>query len=109
MTTDKPTKAWGLEALRLSRQERRKQLEESAGQRARSIERNRYYYDSVKRLLRYIVEPGKRVLEVRCATGHLLDSVQPSYGMGVEISDKMIEIARTKFPNLHFLRSDPEE
>ena len=108
MTTEKP-KAWGLEALRLSRQERRKQLEENAEQRARSIDRNRYYYDSVKRLLRYIVEPGKRVLEIRCATGHLLDSVQPSYGVGVEISDKMIGIAQAKFPNLHFLRSDPEE
>ena len=75
MTQEQPTKAWGLEALRLSRDARRKQLEENAPQRDCSIQRNRYYYDAVKRLLRYIVEPGKRVLEVRCATGHLLDRI----------------------------------
>ena len=87
MTPDNPTKAWGIEALRLSRETRQKQLEENAQYRERSIQRNRYYYDAVKRLLRYIVEPGKRVLEVPCATGHLLDAVKPSYGVGVEISE----------------------
>jgi Glycosyl transferase family 2/Methyltransferase domain len=39
----------------------------------------------------------------------LLDAVKPSYGRGVEISDKMVEIARAKYPDLHFLRSDPED
>ena len=102
------SKAWGTEALRLSREERRRFLDEDAPEREISIQRNRYYYDVVKRLLRYIVEPGKRVLEVRCATGHLLDAVKPSYGVGVEISDKMIEIASTNYPDLHFVRSDPE-
>jgi SAM-dependent methyltransferase len=107
-TPEPPTKAWGIEALRLSREARRKQLEENAQQRERSIQRNRYYYDAVKRLLRYIIEPGKRVLEVRCATGHLLDAVKPSYGVGVEISEKMIAIASSKYPHLHYVRSDPE-
>jgi hypothetical protein len=108
MTQNNLPKAWGIEALRLSREARRKQLEENAQHRDRSIQRNTYYYDAVKRLLRYIVEPKKRVLEVRCATGHLLDAVNPSYGVGVEISEKMVEIARARYPALHFLRSDPE-
>jgi len=107
-TPESPTKAWGVEALRLSREARRKQLEESAQRRERSIHRNRYYYDAVKRLLRYIIEPGKRVLEVRCATGHLLDAVKPSYGVGIEISEQMVAIARAKYPHLHYVRSDPE-
>jgi len=103
-----PPRAWGLDALRLSREARRKQLDDNAPRREHFIERNKYYYDGVKRLLRYIVEPGKRVLEIRCATGHLLDAVKPAYGLGVEISDKMVEIARERYPHLTFLRSDPE-
>lgn len=108
MTENDSIRPWGLDALRLNREARRKQLDENAPNRGHFIGRNRYYYDGVKRLLRYIVEPGKRVLEIRCATGHLLDAVKPSYGLGVEISEKMVEIARAQFPDLHFLRSDPE-
>ncbi len=108
MTQNNQTTAWGLDALRLNREARRNQLEANAPHREHFIQRNGYYYDGVKRLLRYIVEPGKRVLEIRCATGHLLDAVKPSYGLGVEISDKMVDIARAKYPDLHFLRSDPE-
>jgi len=107
-TSAKLAKAWGTEALRISREARRQLLDENAHQRTKSIQRNRYYHESLKRLLRYIVEPGKRVLEIRCATEHLLDALKPSYGVGVEISDKMIEIAGAQYPWLHFLRSDPE-
>lgn len=108
MNHDNPVRPWGLDALRLNREARREQLEENASRREHFIGRNKYYYNGVKRLLRYIVEPGKRVLEIRCATGHLLDAVKPSYGLGIEISDKMVEIARAKYPHLHFARSDPE-
>src|SRR5215471_7455136 len=108
MTRERPTRPWGLNALRVDREARRNQLEENAPRREHFIRHNGYYYRGVKRLLRYIVEPGKRVLEIRCATGHLLDAVKPAYGLGVEISDKMVEIAREIYPHLTFLRSDPE-
>jgi hypothetical protein len=97
-----------MDSLRVNREKRRKHLDENAPRRDHFLRRNKYYYDGVKNLLRYIVEPGKRVLEIRCATGHLLDAVEPSYGVGVEISEKMIEIAQAQHPNLHFLQSDPE-
>ena len=83
MSTVTRPRAWGTEDLRLNREARRRLQEESAGDRDRWIDGNRYYYDRVKRLLHYIVEPGKRVLEVRCQTGHLLDAVAPSYALGV--------------------------
>ena len=44
--------------------------------RANWIRRNKYYYESLKRLLRHLVEPGKRVLNIRCQTGFLLDALQ---------------------------------
>ena len=73
------------------------------------IRRNRYFYIRLKRVLQFIVEPGKRVLEVRCQTGHLLAAVKPAYGVGVEISEAMVECARRLHPGLHFVTSDPED
>ncbi|HLH03926.1 MAG TPA: glycosyltransferase [Bryobacteraceae bacterium] len=101
--------AWGTEALKQSRRLRREHQDKLAANRDRWIESNRYYYDRLKRMLRYIVEPGKRVLEIRCQTGHLLGSVDAAYGVGVDISDELIGIAQRNHPHLRFVRSEPEE
>ena len=100
---------WGPQVLDEMRTSRRVQQGSTARRRDRWIQSNRYFYDRVKRLLQFIVEPQKRVLDVRCETGHLLASVQPSYGVGVEISESMVDYAREQFPNLTFVRSDPED
>ncbi len=101
--------AWGLEALQSTRQGRRELQESIALRRDRWIERNRYYYGRIERLLRFIIEPNKRVLEVRCQTGGLLAAMQPSYGVGVEISQKLVEVARKNHPGLNFVCADPED
>lgn len=102
------SEAWGLEALETSRQARRAHQDSVAAHRDDWVRANGYFYGRMKRLLRYIVEPGKRVLEVRCQTGHLLASVEPSRGVGVEISQELVSIARTNYPQLQFLQSEPE-
>ena len=108
-TPTAPTPVWGPEALRASREARRRRQGELAADRDRWVRSNRYFYDRFKRLLRFIVEPSKRVLEIRCQTGHLLGSVEPAYGVGVEISERLTEIAQQNYPHLHFLTSDPED
>lgn len=62
-----------------------------------------YYYEELYKEYRYLVPKGKRVLEVGCSTGNLLNAVEASYGLGVDISDESIKIAQTKFPALHFV------
>jgi len=108
ITTAASKKAWGLETLLLRLEARRNFQEDHAERRDQWIQRNRYYYDWIKRTLRYIIEPGKRVLEIRCQTGHLLDAVEPAYGVGVEISAKLVAIAAAKYPRLRFVCCDPE-
>lgn len=49
------------------------------------------------------------MLEIGCGTGELLAAVAPSYGLGVDISPKMIEIAGNKFPGLNFRAGDIED
>jgi hypothetical protein len=99
---------WGPDALDEVREARRLHQQSLAPTRHEWIRANRYFYNRVKRALQFIVEPHKRVLEVRCETGHLLASVLPSYGVGVEISDAMVDCARREHRDLHFVKSDPE-
>src|SRR5215510_2937314 len=100
--------SWGPDALAEVREARRQHQERTTPDRGKWIQANHYDYDQMKRLLRFIIEPQKRVLDVRCETGHLLASVDPAEGVGVEISDAMVESAKRENPNLHFVRSDPE-
>jgi SAM-dependent methyltransferase len=101
--------AWGPEALELRNQTNKKHQSIHARSRPGWIRRNRYYYECLKRLLRRLVEPGKRVLNIRCQTGHLLDALRPSHGVGVEISQEMIEVAREQHPAFTYNESFPED
>jgi len=103
-----PPENWGPAALDQVRDARRRHQEAIAARRYQWIRSNRYFYDHLKRAIQFVVEPNKRVLEVRCETGELLASVAPSYGVGVEISNAMAEVARARHPDLHFVTSDIE-
>lgn len=102
-------KGWRLDALRSSREARRVLQDRIAPKRDRWIENNRYYYNCIERFLRFIIEPHKRVLELRCQTGNLLAAVEPSYGVGVEISHELVAIAQKNHPHLRFMCADPED
>jgi len=71
--------------------------------------KNRYYYESIERIVRFHVPPGSSVLEIGCGTGDLLAALEPSRGVGVDISPKVVEIARGKHPGLSFLVGEAED
>lgn len=64
--------------------------------------RNSYYYEQLASLARDLVAPGKTILDVGCGLGFLLNDLQPSRGVGIDISPKVVEAARKKFPHLEF-------
>src|SRR4029453_19664908 len=63
---------WGPAALEQRREHTREHLAKIAPRRESWITNNRYYYELLVRLLRFVVEPQKKVLSVRCGTGTLL-------------------------------------
>jgi len=71
--------------------------------------KNLYYHESLERILRFHIPPGSKVIEIGCGTGDLLHSLAPERGVGIDISPKMIEIARSKYPSLVFLKGDAED
>src|SRR5579864_862750 len=102
-------RAWGVEALAEVRDARRKHQESIAADRDEFIRSNRYFYDHLRRALQFIVPPGKDVLDVRCDTGYMLASLRPALGIGVEISEAMVERASSQHPELQFVQCDPED
>ena len=101
--------AWGTEPLAQRNAVNARHQARVAAARPGWIEKNWYYYDSLKRLLCRLAEPGKRVLNIRCQTGFLLAAMKPSSGAGVEISSEMVEIARRENPGFEYSQSFPEQ
>lgn len=69
-------------------------------------EKNAYYHQTLRALFRTYVPPEVSVLELGCATGDLLAAVQPSRGVGIDLSRRMVEKARSKHPQLEFIEAD---
>jgi SAM-dependent methyltransferase len=87
----------------------REHADKMAGERDRWIERNGAYYDQDRAYTRFLTQKGARILDIGCGTGDLLAKLEPSYGLGVDLSAAMIERAAAKHPNLDFRVGDLEE
>ena len=100
---------WGSAALEQRRERSRNHLAKIAVRREGWINRNRYYYELLSRLLHFLVESQKRVLSVRCGTGNLLAAVQPIEGKGIDICPEIIEIAQERNPSFEFAVAFPDK
>jgi ubiquinone/menaquinone biosynthesis C-methylase UbiE len=52
------------------------------------------YHRRLERVYRFLVPPGRRVLELGCGRGDLLSALEPSVGVGVDFSPEMVRQAR---------------
>jgi SAM-dependent methyltransferase len=75
-----------------------------AGSEDRWRRRNRAYHRLIEQLFRFQIPPGKRVLEIGCGSGDLLAAVAPAAGVGVDVSEAMVQRARSRHPSLRFER-----
>jgi SAM-dependent methyltransferase len=70
--------------------------------------RNRFYHDQVAELVAGGVVPGRRVLDIGAGTGDVLALVQPSDGLGLNVAERLTELARAKHPELRFETVDTD-
>lgn len=77
--------------------------------RIRWMERNRFFYREDTRYMRFLVPQGLRVLDLGCGIGDLLADLKPAYGVGIDFSQAMLDVAQERHPELHFIRGDVEE
>lgn len=69
---------------------------------------NAAYREGDRKFMRFLVPPGKRVLELGCGQGELLAALEPSYGVGVDFGANTIARARELHPGLEFILGDVE-
>ena len=70
--------------------------------------KNQYFHTADETYLRFLVQEKQKVLEVGCGTGNLLAALKPRYGVGLDLSPEMIQIAAESHPDLHFFVLDAE-
>jgi SAM-dependent methyltransferase len=82
--------------------------DELSGERARWQRKNRAYYRNIERLVRFVVPQGASVLEIGCGLGDLLATCKPSAGLGIDLSPRLVDLARARHPELAFAVVDAE-
>ena len=97
--------------MKLSRRKQiiKEQADKQAENRNNWIKKNNYFYNDDQSYMKFLVGEGQRVLELGCGTGQLLNSLNPSYGLGVDLSANMLSIAQQNYPNLDFIQGDLED
>ena len=68
-----------------------------------------YYQRLLEHYYKFFIPPGKRILELGCGHGDLLCSLQPSIGVGVDFSPRMIQHAKKRYPQLAFIQADAHQ
>ena len=69
----------------------------------------KWYHRRLHEIYRFHVSPNQNVLEVGCAEGHLLASLRPARGVGIDFSEEMLHRARKSYPELEFLHADAHD
>tara|TARA_B100001250_G_scaffold164425_1_gene141411 strand:+ start:1395 stop:2825 length:1431 start_codon:yes stop_codon:yes gene_type:complete len=67
-----------------------------------------YFHKEDKKYLSFIIPKKSNILEIGCGVGDLLASLEPSRGVGIDISESMIINAKKNFPKIEFLVGDAE-
>lgn len=93
----------------MTKTERIKYFDSVSAEREMWRGKGAYYHKQLEKYLRYLIPPNSSVIEIGCGTGDLLAALNPKRGLGIDISPKMIEVAREKFPHLEFETGDFED
>src|SRR3979411_2476380 len=99
-------------SVRLSSQRKWELLDyfdSSGGEQYRGGRVNASYREDDRKFMRFLIPPGKRVLELGCGRGDLLAALEPSYGVGIDFSAGTLAKANALHPGLHFVFGDAEE
>ena len=93
-----------------TRKSKIRDLTEKIGrERLKWKKRNKFFYREDTHYMRFLIPEGQRVLDLGCGIGDLLADLKPSYGVGVDFSQAMLDIAQERHPDLKFIQGDVED
>ncbi len=68
-----------------------------------------FFHREDEAYLQFLIPKNARVLEIGCGIGDTLASLQPSYGVGIDFSPALVDIARKRHTGLTFVVGDAED
>jgi ubiquinone/menaquinone biosynthesis C-methylase UbiE len=71
-----------------------------------STKASRAYHKRLRDIYRFLIPPGLRILELGCGKGELLAALEPSVGLGIDLSSAMVHEAQRRHPSLRFVQGD---
>jgi len=83
-------------------------MDDIASNRDKWIKKNKYYYEKLIEFLKFNIPEGSKVIEIGCGTGYILNSLNPSKGVGIDISSGMVKVSKENFPQFDFYLMDAE-
>ena len=93
----------------MTKTERIKYFDSVSTERKKWRKKGAFYHKQLEKYLQYLIPSNSSVIEIGCGTGDLLAALNPERGVGIDISPKMVEIAKEKFPHLQFETGDFED
>src|ERR1700759_1712608 len=91
------------------KQQLREEIEAGLDEAERWRKTNEAYHADDLKFMQFLIPPGKRVLELGCGTGELLAALEPSHGVGIDFSGKVLERARARHAHLQWILGDVED
>ena len=70
---------------------------------------SRGYHELIGAVTESVVRPGASVLELGAGNGDLLAALEPSRGVGIDVSPGMVGLARERHPGLRFVQAAGED
>ena len=68
-----------------------------------------FYHNTVIQLLKELIPPGSKVVDLGCGDGDKLASLNPREGLGIDFSPNIVSLARKRHPELKFEVGDVEK
>jgi ubiquinone/menaquinone biosynthesis C-methylase UbiE len=68
-----------------------------------------WYHRRIEEIYRFLISPGRRVLEIGSGTGDILAAVQPGQGVGIDFSAEQVTRARARHPEIKFIQADAHD
>ncbi len=87
-------------------QERLAHWNQVAQESEKGIRWESYYHRRLNQIYQFLVAPEQKVLEIGCGQGDLLATLQPSKGLGIDLSMEMIKKSQQRHPELAFIAMD---
>jgi len=66
------------------------------------IKKNKYYHQQIIKFFQFIVPKNSKILQINCKNGYIINSLKPSFGIGIDEDAQEIATASARYPHHKF-------